>query len=92
MKRTNRKTKDKPVSPRNRKPVDTSTYTGRFAIRLKTLREKTGMSVDELAEKSGIPRTTLFNWESSISQPLIGQLPKLAEALKIKTRTLLPND
>jgi len=77
---------------RPRKAIDTSTYTGRFAARLKMLREKTGMSVDELAEKSGISRTTLFNWESSIREPLIGQLPQLAEALKIKVRTLLPTD
>ena len=75
---------------RPRKEVDTSTYPGRFALRLKALREKTGMSVDELAEESGIPRTTLFNWESSIREPLIGQLPQLAKALGVKVRTLLP--
>ena len=76
---------------RPRKAIDTSTYTGRFAARLKMLREKTGMSVDELAEKSGISRTTLFNWESGTNEPLIGQLPELAEALQIKVRTLLPD-
>ena len=75
---------------RPRKEVDTSTYTGRFAVRLKMLRERAGLSVEELAEASGIPKRTLWNWESAISQPLIGQLPQLAEALEIKVRTLFP--
>ena len=75
---------------RNRKEVDTSTYGGRFAVRLKTLREKAGMSVEELAEASGIPKSTLFSWESTTNDPKISQLPKLAEALQIKVRTLLP--
>jgi len=77
---------------RPRKEVDTSTYTGRFAQRLKMLRERRGLSVQELSEKSGIPLRTLYDWESSTSQPLIGQLPELAKALEIKTRTLLPSD
>jgi transcriptional regulator with XRE-family HTH domain len=80
------------MTPRQRKPIDTSTYEGRFALRLKALREKTGMSVDELAETSGIPRTTLYNWESGINQPLVGQLPKLAEAVNVSVRTLLPKE
>ena len=75
---------------RPRKEVDVSTYTGRFAVRLKSLREKAGLTVDQLAEKSGIPKKTLYNWESGIREPLIGQLPQLAESLGVKTRTILP--
>ena len=76
---------------RPRKAIDTSTYTGRFAARLKMLRERTGMSVDELAEKSGISRTTLYNWESGTYKAVIDDpLIAIAKALGIKVRTLLP--
>ena len=77
---------------RPRKAVDTSTYTGRFAVRLKSLREKVGLSVDELAEKSGIPKRTLFAWESTTNEPTIGQLPQIAEALEVSIRTLIPKE
>jgi len=80
----------KPVMPRTRKAVDTSTYTGRFAVRLRSLREKRGMSVEELAEASGVPDKTLYRWESADSAPDIEKFPQLAEALGIKPRTLLP--
>ena len=78
------------AAARPRKTIDTSSYTGRFAARLKELREKTGLSVEQLSEKSGIPAKTLWNWESGIRQPLIGQLPQLAESLKIKIGKLFP--
>ena len=78
------------AAARPRKTIDTSTYTGRFAVRMKELREKAGLSVDQLAEKSGIPRTTLYNWESCISQPSLDQLPQLAESLGVSVRSLIP--
>lgn len=78
------------MAAKPKKEVDTSTYTGKFAARLTMLRKKAGLSVEELSEKSGIPKRTLYAWESTENQPLIGQLPQLAEALGIKIRTLLP--
>ena len=78
------------MNPRARKEVDISTYTGRFAVRLKTLREKAGLSVEELAEKSGIPKRTLFNWESGRCCPLIEKFPTIAEILGVEPRSLLP--
>jgi len=78
------------MNPRIRKPFDTDTYTGRFAVRLKKLREKAGLTVEELAQQSGIPKNTLFNWEGAKRSPSIEQFPQLAEALEIKVRTLLP--
>jgi len=81
------------MSPRARKEVDTSTYGGRFAARLRMLREKAGYSVEQLAEASGVPRTTIFNWESGISKPLIDDsLLNLAKALEIRVRTLMPDE
>ncbi|GHT25259.1 hypothetical protein FACS189419_10110 [Planctomycetales bacterium] len=76
---------------RPRKEVDTSTYTGRFAERLKKLREKSGLTVEELAEKSGVPRTTIYNWESLTRTPSIDDnLLLISEALGVKVRNLLP--
>jgi transcriptional regulator with XRE-family HTH domain len=75
---------------RPRKQVDTSTYTGRFAARLKELREKRKLTVEELAEKSGIPDKTLYRWEAATHMPSVDKLPELAKALKIKVRSLLP--
>jgi len=75
---------------RARKEVDTSTFVGRFAVRLRSLREKKKMTVEELAEKSGIPSPTLYRWESGTSAPDIETFPNLAKALEIKVRTLLP--
>jgi transcriptional regulator with XRE-family HTH domain len=75
---------------RPRKKVDTGTYTGRFAERLKKLREKTKLSVEEFSVKSGIPRTTLHNWEQGIRNPPFDILPQLADALGVKVRILMP--
>ena len=78
------------MAARSRNPIDTSTYSGRFAARLKELREKAGLSVEQLAERSGIPKRTLYNWESGIRQPLFKQLPQLAESLRVKIGKLFP--
>ncbi len=47
------------------------------------LREKAGLSVDELAEKSGIPRTTLYDWESNKKIAGIDRLPQVAHHARI---------
>ena len=75
---------------RPRKEIDTSTYTGRFAARLKMLRERAGMSVEELAEQSGIHVQNLYRWEQGKSAPAIERFPELAESLGITVRTLMP--
>ncbi len=54
------------------------------------LREKAGLSVDELAEVTGIPKATLGRWERCDGSPVDETLPTLAEALGVEVRTLLP--
>ena len=78
------------MSARPRKEVKPDTYSARFALRLKELREKAGLTVDQLAEKSGIPKRTLYQWESATKIPGIDRLPQLANALRIKISKLLP--
>ena len=82
-----------PIKPvmRPRKEVDISTYEGRFAVRLKTLREKAGYSVESFAEELGMKLSTVYAWEQGVNSPNIATLPKIAEVLKIETiRNLLP--
>ena len=78
------------MSARPRKEIDLSTYEGRFAARLKELREKRKLTVDELAEKTGFSRQVLYDWESTKSSPPVKSLPKLAEAFGVSIRSLLP--
>lgn len=86
------KQKGLPMMSRKRKEVDTSTYGGKFAVHLRGLREKAGLSIEELAEKSGIPKGTIYNWEAGRKTPVNEQFPELAKALNIKIQKLLPNN
>ena len=81
------KTRD--MSPRAKKEVDVSTYEGRFAVRLKKLREKKKVSIEALSEMTGIPQTTLYRWENGDRCPVNAQVLLVAEALEIKISRLL---
>ena len=78
------------MSPRKRKEVDVSTFEGRFALRLRKLREKAGLTPEQAAEALGVSRATYFNWEAASNYPHIKQLAQIAEILNIRVRTLLP--
>ena len=80
----------KQIMPRKRKHIDDSTYSGRFAIRLRELRDKQGLTTRELSEKSGVPKQTIEGWESGRSSPVIDHFPALAKILKTTPRKLLP--
>ena len=76
---------------RSRKNIDTSTYSGRFAVRLRMLREKAGLTVDELAEQLKVKPVTIYGWEQGRSVPHIESFPAIAEVFKIKhPRAILP--
>ncbi|MCL2305722.1 MAG: helix-turn-helix domain-containing protein [Planctomycetaceae bacterium] len=77
------------MSPARKQP-DSTTYSGRFAIRLRTLREKAGLTVQEVAEKLGVPFKSYYNWEASRSLPSIDKLPEIADVFGVKTRSILP--
>ena len=77
------------MSPARKEP-DTSTYSGRFAVRLRTLREKAGMSVADVAEEMNVTPTTIYDWESTKSQPSLDAVLKLAESVGVSVRILMP--
>jgi len=74
---------------RPRKELTGNTYKTRFALRLKSLREEAGLTVEQLAEKSGIPIQTIYEWESGDRCPVNPQVLFLAEALKINVASII---
>ena len=77
------------MSARPRKEVTPDTFAGRFGIRLRELREKKKMTVEELSEITGIPHQTICRWENGDRCPVNEQVFLLADALKIKSSRLL---
>jgi len=54
---------------------------------------KNRMNVHALAEKSGVSKTTILNWESGSSNPTVSDaLLNLAKALNVSIRTLMPKE
>ena len=68
------------------------TFTGRFAARLRELREKAKMSRNELADAIGVKMSAIANWENDINMPTLDKLPLIADALKTSVRNLLPKE
>ena len=81
-------TKVQNMSPARKEPDKTS-YVGRFAIRLRKLREEAGLSIDEVAAAMNVASTTIYHWESAKRQPQIAQLPEIAGVLGVSIRTLM---
>ena len=86
------------MSPAAKAP-DQSTYSGRFAARLRMLREKAGLSVDEVVERIAKYNTSgrnspklqaIYGWEQSKASPHLDLLPAIAKSLKVKVRELMP--
>jgi len=81
-------TKTKDMSPARKEP-DKTTYVGRFAIRLRKLREDAGLSIEEVAAALGVSPNTIYYWEAAKRQPQIAQLPEIAGVLGVSVRTLM---
>ncbi len=83
------------MNPAPLKP-DASTYTGRLAARLRSLREEAGLSVEDLIAKlakldATVAKRTVYHWESGRHEPPIYLLPKLSKIYKLKSpRDILP--
>jgi len=79
--------------PRPRGEIDTSSYTGRFAERLKFLREKAKLTMEEVAESLGVSISIIYKYEDGSRTPLVADFPRLAELYKVKRfKDLLPDD
>lgn len=77
-----------------KKDADTSTYRGRFAARLFSLRA--GRDVDRIIaaiERAGFDKcgkSTYYSWESGRTEPPFEALPALAKALGYDIAELFP--
>lgn len=92
MKRIKRIMRSYEMTPKRREP-DLSTYAGRFAARLRALRERKGLTVEEVASSLSVSYRAVYYWELAQADPKISYLPKLAELYGLKSpRSLLPND
>ena len=69
--------------------MTTPTRQRRFAVRLKAVRVKRGMSQEALAKKAGISRGYLLRLEAGRQDPTLGTVERLAKALKVKVGRLL---
>lgn len=63
-----------------------------FGIRVKELREKAGLSMDQLATKLGVSKSRVNMWENSGTIPRGDVLIQLANYFKVSTDYLLGND
>ncbi len=80
------------MSPARKEP-DASTYAGRFAIRLRQLREKAKLTHEQVADQLGLSTVTVYQWESGISSPKIPMFPNIAKIYNLKkAKDLLPNE
>ncbi len=61
----------------------------RLSIRLKQVREKRGMTQEQLAEKAGVSRAYLARLEIGMHDPPLSTLEKLAKALEVRVTKLL---
>ena len=83
------------MSPARKEP-DLSSYRGRFAARLKSLRENAGLSVEEageaLLEQEIVTNVrTLYSWEAGERLPRVDNFPAIAALYNLKSpRNLLP--
>lgn len=76
---------------KHKREPDPSTPSGQVALYLRELLR--GQDMDELAERIGISRATLFNYTAGYTQPGPDTLDKLAKSLgKQDYRAMMPTD
>ena len=74
---------------RARKEPDITTYSGRFAIRLRRLRETAGLTHEQIAKLVGVTITTCYRWESGENAPKPDLIPSISQALGLQTAQIL---
>lgn len=67
------------MTPPKREP-DLTTYAGRFAARLRELRQAAGLTQKEAAERLGFPQQVISRWETGERSPSLKQYPAIAKA------------
>lgn len=60
-----------------------------FPARLRSLRERAGLSVPDLARAVGVSRQQIHGYESGKNEPRLSTLIRLAEALGVAVSSLV---
>lgn len=58
-------------------------------MRLRELRNKNGLTQNEIANKLGVSGQTILNWENGIYEPKISQLIELADLFDVSVDYLI---
>ena len=58
-------------------------------MRLRELRNKSGLTQNEIANKLGVSGQTILNWENGIYEPKINQLIQLADLFNVTVDYLI---
>ena len=58
-------------------------------MRLRELRNKSGLTQNEIAAKLGVSGQTILNWENGIYEPKINQLIQLADLFDVSVDYLI---
>ena len=75
------------------KEADIKTYTGRVAARMRALRLKAKLTVEQAAKELGMTPTAIYGWESAYAQPRVADFPKISKVYNVKkAKDLLPNE
>jgi len=61
----------------------------KIGMKIKAVREKRGLSQEELAQRAEISRGYLARLETGRHEPTLTMLAKIAKALRVKTADLL---
>ena len=81
------------MAARPRKEVSLDTYEGRFAARLKMLREKAKLTPEQVAKELGVSVVAIYHWEAANRTPPLAAFPKFARLYRLKKiGDLLPNE
>ena len=57
--------------------------------RIRLIRQKRGMNQPQLAERLGVTKNAITNWETGFSRPDLATIPRLCEVLSVSADTLL---
>lgn len=79
-----------PRMGRKRKDVDTSTYSGRVAARLRLLREDRKLTVKKMAKRLGITPTAYYYYESNDYDVPLNSVPKICRILGVTVSDFFP--
>jgi transcriptional regulator with XRE-family HTH domain len=60
-----------------------------IALKIKELRTNKGISVQQMADRLGVTRQAIYDWESARRQPTVKKIQQIAEILEVSPDEIL---